>query len=75
MEQTDCDLILFGQKTAAKALYSKGWKALRWLVRMRSAVQICSAAPEQHLKSNGFGCFLCFATFERIRFCGFSLTT
>ena len=48
----------FWTKKRRKALYSKGWKALRWLVRMRSPVQIWSAAPEQHLKSSDFGCFL-----------------
>ena len=34
MEQTGCDLILFGQKNRREALYSKGWKALRWLVAL-----------------------------------------
>ena len=48
----------FLDKKRRKALYSKGWKALRRLVRMRSPVQIWSAAPEQHLKSSDFGCFL-----------------
>ena len=36
----------FWTKKRRKALYSKGWKALRWLVRMRSAVQFRPAAPE-----------------------------
>ena len=36
----------FLDKKRRKALYSKGWKALRRLVRMRSAVRICPAAPK-----------------------------
>lgn len=33
MEQTGCDLFLFGQKTP-QAFYSRGWKALRWLAAL-----------------------------------------
>ena len=40
----------FWTKKRRKALYSKGWKALRQLVRMRSAVRICPAAPKKHRK-------------------------
>ena len=40
----------FWTKKRRKALYSKGWKALQWLVRMRSAVRICPAAPKKHRK-------------------------
>ena len=36
----------FWTKKRRKALYSKGWKALRRLVRMRSPVRIWSAAPK-----------------------------
>ena len=41
----------FWTKKRRKALYSKGWKALRWLVRMRSAVRICPAAPQKSLET------------------------
>ena len=48
----------FWTKKRRKALYSKGWKALRWLVRMRSAVRICPAAPKS-IENFGFRCFFC----------------
>ena len=68
MEQTGCDLILFGQKTRRKALYSKGWKALRLLVRMRSAVRICPAAPQKNLETAMVSRFFLF------RVCGEQMT-
>ena len=48
----------FWTKNRRKALYSKGWKALRRLVRMRSAVRICPAAPKS-IENFGFRCFFC----------------
>jgi len=54
----------FWNKKAPKALESSTFGAFEQLVRMRSAVQIRPAAPEKHLKSSDFGCFLLlFATF------------
>ena len=44
----------FWTKKRRKALYSKGWKALRWLVRMRSPVRIWSAAPQKSLETTWF---------------------
>ena len=37
----------FWTKNCRKTLCSRGWKALRQLVRMRSAVRICPAAPRK----------------------------
>ena len=48
----------FWNKKAPKALESSTFGAFEQLVRMRSAVQIRPAAPEIHLKSSDFGCFL-----------------
>ena len=40
----------FWTKNRPKALYSSGWMAFERLVRMRSAVRICPAAPKKHRK-------------------------
>ena len=45
----------FWTKNRWKALYCKGWKALRRLVRMRSAVRIRPAAPTKPCNRNGYG--------------------
>ena len=58
----------FWTKKRRKALYSKGWKALRWLVRMRSAVRICPAAPQKNLETAMVSWFFLF------RVCGEQVT-
>ena len=55
----------FLDKKRRKALYSKGWKALRRLVRMRSAVRICPAAPKS-IENFGFRCFFVAKTPEMV---------
>ena len=55
----------FWTKKRRKALYSKGWKALRWLVRMRSAVRICPAAPKS-IENFGFRCFFVAKTLKMV---------
>ena len=50
----------FLDENRRKALYSRGWKALRQLVRMRSAVRICPAAPSENpVVSMATGFFFC----------------
>ena len=55
----------FWTKKRRKALYSKGWKALQWLVRMRSAVRICPAAPKS-IENFGFRCFFVAKTLKMV---------
>lgn len=60
----------FWRKKHRKALHGKGWKAFKHLVRMRSAVQIGSAAPATKNRLIGLNaCFtVLFCIFYRFRF-------
>ena len=65
----------FWTKNRRKALYSRGWKALRQLVRMRSAVRICPAAPKMTAVSRFFdGLQRFFVIVSLWRFCRFAGT-
>ena len=55
----------FWTKNCRKTLCSRGWKALRQLVRMRSAVRICPAAPKS-IENFGFRCFFVAKTPEMV---------
>ena len=66
----------FWRKKHRKALHGKGWKAFKHLVRMRSAVRIRPAAPENSLFLRKQAVFPCFSQlFEAIKNCGLFLTT
>jgi len=52
----------FWSKNGRKALKRKGWKAPNQLVRMRSAVRIRPAAPEETLKPQWFEVFFFFVS-------------
>ena len=66
----------FWRKKHRKALHGKGWKAFKHLVRMRSAVRIRPAAPENNLFLREWAVFLCvLQLLGAIKNCGLFLTT